>query len=112
MLFFANKAKQEVNEIKEVKVIQIEALETVFNTETGEWETESMRQNDNLAKKLRIQIETEKVSENKLKNALALRNHNLIKIKKEIIMILNDHCEILEKQGFAANELLSKIQTE
>ena len=57
MLFFANKAKQEVNEIKEVKVIQIEALETVFNTETGEWETESMRQNDNLAKKLRIQIE-------------------------------------------------------
>ena len=87
MLFFANKAKQEVNEIKEVKVIQIEALETVFNTETGEWETESMRQNDNLAKKLRIQIETEKVSENKLKNALALRNHNLIKIKNVVSVI-------------------------
>lgn len=102
--------KQEAGaEPKEISPIILNILNTEFDIVKGEWLSEVAFAKKTAFDKLEKDFHNEKIIEDKLESGLARKSILLDRVKQEIEMILKDHCERLESQGFPASQLLTTI---
>ena len=95
-------------EKEELRSIDLPALNATFNIQTGEWVGEN---DENKAKesKLQSEIRKEEMKQRLLMHMLTDKEVKLNKTRKEIALILKDHSDMLEMQGFPVKGLLSNI---
>ena len=89
---------------------EINFLDTKFDSKRGIWLTsENLKENQNI-ELLQEEILKERTMEGKLKEELAKKSMLFDGVTKEITMIVKDHAQMLEKQGFPANQLIVELQ--
>lgn len=108
-IFFPRKAEQ-VEPPHSNKIIHIQALSAYFDPSRLEWldpfkETQNLKNQNSLS-----ELEDLKKISQKLEDSIAKRDIHLDRIKREIIMILEDHKGSLEGQGFQVSDLIEKFR--
>ncbi|OMJ85297.1 hypothetical protein SteCoe_13389 [Stentor coeruleus] len=92
------------------KIIHIQALNAFFDPSRAEWldplkETQILKNQNSIS-----ELENLKKISQKLEDSIAKLDIHLDRIKREIIMILEDHKGSLEGQGFQVSDLIEKFK--
>ncbi|OMJ90103.1 hypothetical protein SteCoe_7590 [Stentor coeruleus] len=109
MSIYIRRKAQQVEE-PQSKIIHIQSLSIHFDPLQGEWLDpikEAQKRKDEIS--LSELDDLKKISQ-MLENSIAKRDIHLDRIKREIVMILEDHKESLERQGFQAGDLIEKFK--
>jgi hypothetical protein len=94
----------------ERKTIEIPMLDALFDPASGCWQTQEMNARKSDGQRFEKKLQEARALEAQLQNGIATREVLFDSVRKEVQMILTDHLEGLEAQGFQARDLLNRFK--